>query len=412
MQTGERSQLGTIGLLIISGLGLAASLFTAVVLLIIGLAGLFGQVIPLSDLVSVFALAWIAGLTGVLALPAVIYSVLRLLGRTWQPPAVLGGGQSGAFRLASFLLFLWPLALAAGNLAAGMNQLAWLLLPPLHLLAVCLPIWWLIELARRGLPAGSPLRGWGALNTSLFITTPAVIVFELLGLVVLIFVMAAAFSLVPEWMNEMEQLVERLSLLETNPQAAQQIMLAYLQKPAIIFSMLAIPALIVPLLEELFKPLAVWFLLGRQLSPAEGFAAGAICGGSFALIESLMTISTGQNDGWAALIIARAGTGLLHIATTALVSWGLATAWRGRGCSSFLRMLAAYLLAVTLHGLWNALSIIFTVGGGLISPPTQVAWMARLAPGAPLAMLVLVIGLFAFLWNSNRYLRKQVQPMA
>jgi RsiW-degrading membrane proteinase PrsW (M82 family) len=219
---------------------------------------------------------------------------------------------------------------------------------------------------------------------------------------------------VPGWLDELQRLAQRLTVLQNNPQAIEQVLQGYLQNPLAIYGMLATLAFLVPLLEELLKPLAVWFLLGRQLSAAEGFVAGAVCGGAFTLLESLMTLSSsGQNDGWAALVVARAGTSLLHISTSALLGWALAHAWRSRsaGCSAYLRLLLAYLLAVSLHGIWNGLSIVFSVGIALATPPPALAWIARLAPAAPLALLGLVVGLFIFLWSSNRQLRKEQQKL-
>ncbi|MCK7530785.1 MAG: PrsW family glutamic-type intramembrane protease [Marinilabiliales bacterium] len=87
---------------------------------------------------------------------------------------------------------------------------------------------------------------------------------------------------------------------------------------AIFFSVL------IPLMEELIKPLAVWLLAGRLDSAAQGFAFGALGGAGFGLIETLNV--SGQITEWGLLLFTRIGTGLLHIATSAIM--GAAILWR------------------------------------------------------------------------------------
>lgn len=397
MQRSGRVDYATIGLLLVSGLGLVFALLSAVSLGLFGLVSVFGEVVPRGDTVPIFTIAWISALVGLLALPAVVLCVLRLLGRVPRLPNFLNG-----WRLASILMLLWPLVLVAGNAIAGSSRLAWLLLPPLHLLAIGLPLWWLVELACKRLPGGSTQRGWGILNTSLFVTTPTLIVVELLAIIGLLVLVGVAVSLRPEWLAVFERMAERLALLQDDPTAVMQVLQPILENPLAIYAVLAVLAGLVPLVEELFKPLAVWFLAGRSLSPAEGFVAGAISGGGFALLESLLTLSGPQGDGWAALAVARAGTGLLHITTTALMGWALASAWRS---GAYWRLGLAYLLAVVWHGMWNGLSVASGVGALFTTPPAEIAWLMHLSAVAPFGLLVLVISLFLFLWGGNRRLR-------
>lgn len=397
MQRAERVDAVSIGLLVVSGFGMVTALMLAAGLGLLGLMNVFGELTPLGETVPLFTVAWIAGLIGLLALPAVILSLLRLLGREPRLPAALNG-----WRWASILILLWPLALAAGNMVAGSSRLAWLLLPPLHLLAIGLPLWWLVEMARRRLPGGGLRRGWGVLSTALFVTTPTVVIVELLLIVGLVVMVILAIGVRPEWAQGVERLAERIALLQNNPQALLQVMRPLLTSPLVVYGALALLAGLVPMLEELFKPLAVWFLVGRQITPAEGFVAGAISGGGFALLESLMTLSAPQADGWAALAIARAGTGLLHITTTALVGWAMANAWRS---GDYLRLALAYLLAVIWHGTWNAISVASGLGAAISNPPAHLTWLMHLASAAPYALMTLVASMLLFLWAGNRRLR-------
>ena len=50
----------------------------------------------------------------------------------------------------------------------------------------------------------------------------------------------------------------------------------FLEKPGIAGTVFVYIGMLVPLVEELIKPTALYFLLGRKLSPREGFLLGPI----------------------------------------------------------------------------------------------------------------------------------------
>ena len=402
MQQSRQSRPGsnalTIAQLIVSSFGLISAVLGAGLLLIMGFSALFSEVLDLASATSIFNMAWVSGLLAALALPSLVYSFQRMRG---EEPHLL---PTGRLRWASLLLMVWPLALALGNQVAAQSSLAWLLLPPLYLLAVGLPIWWLVELARQRLPGGSRQREWGLLNFSLLVTTPVVIVVEIAILGVLILFFAAWLSSRPDLVTQLEILAQRLLTSQPNPESILQLARPYLQNPLVIFSILAVLAGLIPLIEELLKPLALWALAGRHLTPAEGFVAGALCGGSFALLESLLSLAGPLQDSWAALAVARVGTGLLHITTTALVGWALATAWQS---GSYLRLGLAYLLAVGLHGLWNALSVLSGVGTLFLErPPDNLRFLIGFSQSASFSIPFLALLLFLLLVGGNRLLSK------
>ncbi len=109
------------------------------------------------------------------------------------------------------------------------------------------------------------------------------------------------------------------------------------------------------MIEEALKPIGVWLLFGRRLTPAAGFAAGALSGAGYALIESLALTSSGE--AWSSLVLARTGTSAVHILTAGLTGWALVLAWQKR---RFLPLLLAYLCAVMIHGLWNGLTLMYS----------------------------------------------------
>jgi uncharacterized membrane protein YiaA len=166
---------------------------------------------------------------------------------------------------------------------------------------------------------------------------------------------------------------------------------------------LAYIAILVPALEEIFKPLGVWLLAGKLESPAQGFALGALSGAGYALIETIGV--SNQTVEWASLLFSRIGTGLLHITTSALMGAAIVLAWRER---RYLRLIGTYFLVVLLHGLWNTFAMLFTFSG-LAELIGQSGFLSTLQPVMIITMSILAIGLFAILVIFNRKMRNSVQ---
>lgn len=401
--TGGRTDYLTIAQIAISVLGLGLSLLSAGGLAVLGLILLFGEVVDRASVNLVFSTAWISLLVAVLAVPSICFSIQRLRGMDFSPRL-----PSGGLRLATLLLLVWPLILLLGNLISGDDSLAWLLLPPLQLLAVGIPTWWLIELARHKLYSGSRQRGWGLINFSVFITTPAMMVVEIIVFLVLLIGFAVWASTQPAVLETLESLAERMADSPTDPDSVMRLLAPYLQNPWLILGILSVTSVLVPFIEEFFKPLAIWLFAGRQLTPAEGFVAGVLCGAGFALVESLFYLSNPVGDGWALLAAGRAGTILLHITTTALVGWAMASAWRD---GNYLRLGLSYLLAVGLHGLWNGLAVL---SGLAVATENTPAYMRFLGDAAPFGIAALGLLLIVFLWWNNRRLQSNpnVPPLS
>lgn len=395
------NQTLTIAQLALSGLGMVFALLAAIVLGLFGLVGQFGESMGREEVTAILGLAWVSLLVAFLAVPSLYLSIQRLRGRDSRLPRLNG------FRLASLMLLLWPLALAAGTFLTG-SAAAWLLLPPLQLLAFGLPIWWLVELARRNLPHGSPQRSWGLLNGSMFLTTPLVIFLELIVLGMLFGAFVAWLSTQPALIRELEALSTDLLNAADNPEEIIAMARPYLQNPLTVLTALAILGGLMPMLEELFKPLVMWALLRRRITPAEGFVAGAVCGAAFALLESLLNLSAPAQDGWALLAVGRSGTALLHITTTALIGWALASAWSER--LAWHQLVLTYLFSVALHGLWNVLSVMSGFTAIFDNPPDNMRLFELLSVVAPYGIVILVMILFVLLWGFNRRLRRETRP--
>lgn len=338
--------------------------------------------------VSLLLLAVSAVFVCLLVLPSAWFSLQNLIGRREralapQPPA----------RQAWLWFLPLPLIILAGYGAARAGG-AWVyLLPFLHVAAVALTAAFLFALGSRGLSIGSRQRFWGVLGSGLVLGPFLILLAELFFL--MLFGLAAVLTLSanPELL---EQLMLAMESVPDSPQAAEELLNLlepYLANPVVLYAILAFAAGIVPLVEEALKPIGVWLLFSRRLTPTAGFVGGLLSGAAYGTFESLSLSMTGE--AWAALVITRGGTTLLHIFTAGLVGWGLALAFQR---SRFLNLVLSYLAAVLLHGLWNGLTLFSTLSelDFLQLPADHPALaLSRLAPfglmGLVLAILILLL---------------------
>jgi hypothetical protein len=205
----------------------------------------------------------------------------------------------------------------------------------------------------------------------------------------------------PELALELQRLSQEIMILGPQSEAAIELLSPFLTRPGVIAMTLIYIAVFVPMIEEIFKPMGVW-LFASQLEPAAGLTLGALSGAGYALVETIGV--TGQTSEWTSLLFSRIGTGLLHITTSALMGAAIVLAWRER---RYLRLVGTYLLAVLLHGLWNALAIFFTFST-LAELLEQADGLSRIQPAMIIGMSILAVGLFAILVISNRLMRKRV----
>jgi hypothetical protein len=177
-------------------------------------------------------------------------------------------------------------------------------------------------------------------------------------------------------------------------------------QPVVIYGGLVVVAILVPLIEEFFKPIGVWLLLGTQPTPAQGFAAGVLSGAGFALFENL-TLSASSGEEWSLVVMARIGTSIIHILTTGLTGWALALAWtRGR----YLRLGATYLVSVSIHALWNGLVILAIVPEFLPDLSSYPDALENIGAASPIGFLILLVGSLVLLIGSNRALKRAIIP--
>jgi len=384
--------------LILSIFSIVISIFEALGMLVISLAA--GQM-SASAVASFRYLAWITLVIGLSALPSGILAIQRLSGK----PEPLPGKNRSLLAASICLMLLIPLALLT-KLSLFSNIPAWFKAVE-NILLITIPAWWFIEIARFRISRNSRQRAWGLINISGFISMPVIILVE--GLLLIIF--AGGLILWASQLPGFDALVNQLkNLMYVNPGSLQLLIDQYqsfLLEPGVIAIGILFIALVVPLVEELLKPLALWFFIKRQWSPAEGFVAGVICGATFAVLESLVALASVDSASWLALAAARSGTALLHVTTAGLSGWALSSSWLD---GKYARVGITYLAVVLLHGSWNFLAV--AAGFSTFASESTPTFFNGLSPAAPWLMAVLAAALIGILIAFNIRLRRhQLLPI-
>ncbi len=338
---------------------------------------------------------------GLLVFPSAYYALRRLTGRP-----VMQLRAAPAILRPTLLIFILPLVLWIGDRISRSSSLPGFFLPILHVLAVGLPVLWIVYLATRGLPLGSPQRMWGVFGSGLFLGPLLILGLEIAALIFFIIMGAIYLFSRPDLVDQLLPLVQSFQQGTVSEQEILQVITPWLTKPGILFAALVFVALVVPLIEEALKPIGVWLLVRFNLSPAAGFAAGALCGAGYAFFESLAL--TGAGAEWTVSVVARAGTAVIHITNTALMGWALTSAWHEK---RYKNLALTYMAVVAVHGLWNGLAVINAISAildekGLQSFSPILSWISA---AAPFVLIGIVLVMFTVLMWMNFRLRQANQ---
>jgi hypothetical protein len=390
----------SVGQLVVGVISCLICLILASVLFVVGARSLNQPNITGLSNIMFFLLAGLFAAVGILNIPSVILAFRHLNGKT-----ITAQSRTSPFRLANYTLLALPLILFSGHFISQ-SQSAWLLLPLLNVLALLIPIWWIIELGRRKLPSGSPQRSWGLISMSITIIPLLTLLVELLALIVIVLMVILILSSQPVWAEQLRQFSMQANQAEFDVSFFETFLQNMASNPLVIIAIFLTVGGLMPLIEELLKTLGLWMLRRRILTPSEGFSAGLICGAGFALIESASFIAETGGGDWLQLVLLRIGTSLLHITLSGFVGWGLASAWTQKRKGRFFLSLFA---AAGIHGLWNSLAILLIIlptlnGTGLLTSLFQGSMVIGLSVMA-LILLLLTVALIAM----NRHLQKEVQ---
>lgn len=295
------------------------------------------------------------------------------------------------------------IALGIGITASFVENvlLSWVLLPALTILVVALPIWLIFGFGSYKLELGARWRFFSIFGIGITLAPFVIIILEIVILSFGIFLGAVYIGITqPNLFIEIKSLADQLSLI-TDEQVMLNLLAPYLTNPALIVIAMSYIAFIVPLIEELLKPLGIWLFAKQIDTPAQGFALGLLSGAAFALFESLNASADGSMN-WGAIVTARAGTGLLHMTASGIMGWGIVSAIQEKKYS---RLIGAYFAAVLIHGIWNASATgagISAVGESIGKPE----WLFNFTLALICGLFVLGIGMFAVLIASNKKLRE------
>lgn len=345
----------------------------------------------------------ILGFEGLLSLIAAVVSFLKI---SKKPAADASISPSISISQVLFGVIGTAVALWIGGTIQGNDSLNWIFLPLLTIPAVSLPIWIILGLGIKKLPFGSRWQTASIFGISMTVTPFVLFILELIiGIFILVIVIV--YALVnPDVAAEFQRLSRSFMFMNPESEQALKLIAPLLKKPGVVITMLTYFSVLVPLTEELIKPLGVWLFVAKLETPVQGFAFGALCGAGYGLIETL-NVGT-QVDGWSGLLFSRIGTDLLHIANSGLMGMAIVLAWHEK---HYLRLLGTYLLTVLLHGLWNLTAVAFSIAS-VFSSLGQSGNYNTLQAIAIGAMAALSLVFFTVLVTSNRKLRSSLTVKA
>jgi len=392
--------------LLISALGILFFIVQAFALGIFWLTSIIDITAPTQQTISIGLFIWTSILGGFLLMPLVLLSISRL--RAAPIPRWLDARRSGLYQKLPWVVLAWPIVVALGWLVASNPNLAMFLLGPINVLVAGLPVLLIFFVARRKLDGGSQMRQWRIFGFSIIVLPIIVILVELLAILLIGGAgwvwLSFRFMADPQLEREITYLINQVMIFGENTEGLIQFIEPYILQPSVVFWALALFGGIFPIIEEVFKPLALFGLVRRKISQQEGFVGGMLCGAGFALMENIFYFTNVLlAEEWLFMAVGRAGTGVLHILASGLVGWGLAKAW---GDGKWLSLALLTLGAFVLHGVWNVFALI-SGAAPLFVLGTEPTLVQMLLYHSPLIVLLLVSILSLLL--INRHLRSQAE---
>ncbi|MFN2304935.1 MAG: PrsW family glutamic-type intramembrane protease [Anaerolineales bacterium] len=388
-------------------LGMLYFLIQSLVMGGLWLTTLFSEGMGSAQNISFGLLLWSSLMSGFLLLPLTLMSLSQLRGKPL--PRWLDPKDSAVGKWLMGLLLVWPLIVFIGWWTSGKPVAASFLLGPVNLLAAGLPVLWIFNAARRKLNGDVPVRQWRIFGFSLTILPPVVIIVELLAVLLIALIMGILLvyniSLGSQIEEALTDLTNQIEVAGQDPEMIFQLIKPYLSQPTVIVWILVVFGGVVPIVEELLKPIALLGLVRHDVSIQEGFVSGILCGAGFALMENILYLSMAvTSQDWLLLTVGRAGTGAMHMLGSGLIGWGLAKTLRGgKWWFAVLTSLAAFLL----HGLWNALALVVGIVPLFLVGLEPTFWQTILFNSPLILLFVLSI---AGLFGINRHLRKKFEP--
>jgi len=285
-------------------------------------------------------------------------------------------------RAAFLILLLLPFPAGIAYLAYEQGWLTLALGPIGHILAASLPVLIVAVVVLHSRPRINARKALGQFLIGLWAMPPVIFILEMLALLPI-----GAILIVFASMTEAGgQILEFFSNPDTSPQGFETAIESIIFEPWLILVALGYMALLVPLIEEAIKTMAIWPWL-RTVTPAQAFVSGALSGAGYGLFEAFFLVQPGQE--WLLAMVGRAGATIMHAFTAGISCWGIAQ-WSANKRPWY--TLLAYTVAVGLHGMWNASAILM----GLAAYATSIGETERILGNAETASAIgamIIIGL-------------------
>lgn len=391
----DKSHVLTIGQLVLSLVGLGLLLLGFVGLSILLLLPTQAEIMPFDAQSQLRQMLWVVATLILLTIPSLVAAIRCLNGLPAKKVPLRGFLFASISLIVTALVVTLWVSFATDSLTHALGGLV-------SVLVVFMPLWWFLELGRLGLSRISAQRQWGAATFGNFVTLPTVLIMETVVLAIGVIIASIWLIQQPEFLPYLQQFEPGMPFDFFNLQGLDIDWLALVQHPFIITAIVIGASLTIPLIEELLKPLGMWFLRKRQFSPSSGFIIGMICGAMFAFVESSFSLSAVTSNDWLFTAIGRVGTNLLHLTLTGFNGWALFSTWLD---GKYLRLGITYLVTVIVHGIWNLFALLMglnTIGGEL-----SLAVSPTLTAAAQWVLIGLSLAMFAALIFMNAHLRKE-----
>jgi RsiW-degrading membrane proteinase PrsW (M82 family) len=328
----------------------------------------------------------------------------------WAGYASLQGRRSRPFWPA--IRWFWGclaglvLALAIGQAILSFNLLA----PPLtfpffHVLGVALPALAMLLLVGYGMKghASAPTQRqmMGQMALGAFGATAIAFTLEALAVVIGLIAAGMVVALTPGGLAQLAELRAMLAdpTLLQDPQALAR----WLLNPAILVAVAMLLAIVAPMIEEGAKSIGVPLLAlatRTKPAPAQGWLWGIAVGAGFAIAEGLFN-GAANLPFWAGIVLLRVGATAMHMVAAGITGLGWARTLASRRPWP---LLGGYVTSVTLHGLWNGLTVMMVIASLWVmaqpgdSTRTLVGGTAVVTGFAGLLLLaVTIIGVSAYI---------------
>lgn len=354
--------------------------------------------LPDPDILSSYLFSAGLGLGGLLMIPSVYYSGRHIFGSKQGLKSDLQ-----IWKTVGRITMIFPILILAGYFVQSGPDWIKILLPLFHIAANGSALFWLLSLVHKGMPAESAQRFWGAFGTGLSVIPVLTFIIELLMLIILGLIWILFLQSQPDLMQELLDIVSRLQPGNVGAEIMQQSMDRFISLPGISATIFFYIAVLIPVVEEILKPAALWLLIRRKITPREGFLAGAAAGAGYALFENL-TIGA-VADVWTFVMISRLGTAAVHILASGMVGWGIASAGTEK---KYFRLLGAYIAAVSIHGGWNGLNILTSLAQFGQARSMVGSFGSYFADYAPAGLLILALGSLIGIIRANSYFRRAI----